>query len=174
MKKKKKKKSYLDVAAGDFSERTRLNKNDEDDDETTHGDQRRREERRAGRGLTDAKEDKNDFVVTCARNQTKTRSIERGIERRRAVVVKSASSSEKRKRCLRGDAATPPLPTPRMGRRRPSSSSREKEKEKIDAEHKLPPELKTFNKKVLRQIRLIWTRMEKHVHVYSSAFAERL
>lgn len=153
-----------------------LNKNDDDDDaETNNGDQRRREERRR-RGVTDAKEDKDDFIVAL-REKPDENEINR--KRNRTTTSgssKSASSSEKEESGVfagRQRRLFPPphgTPTPSSS----SSSSRERER-KIDAEHKLPPELKTFKQRFYMQSKLIWTRMEKHAkYVYSGAFAKDL
>jgi hypothetical protein len=151
-----------------------LNKNDEDDDaETTHGDQRRREERRR-RGLTDAKEDKDDFIVAL-----REKPDENEIDRKRNSTTtrsssKSASSSEKEESGVFAGRQRRLFPPPNGTPTPSSSSSRERER-KIDAEHKLPPELKTFKQRFYMQSKLIWTRMEKHAkYVYSGAFAKDL
>ena len=151
-----------------------LNKNDDEDDaETTHGDQRRREERRR-RGLTDAKEDKDDFIVAL-REKPDENEIDR--KRNRTTTSsssKSASSSEKEESGVFAGRRRRLFPPPNGTPTPSSSSSRERER-KIDAEHKLPPELKTFKQRFYMQSKLIWTRMEKHAkYVYSGAFAKDL
>ena len=152
-----------------------LNKNDDEDDaETTHGDQRRREERRR-RGVTDAKEDKDDFIVAL-REKPDENEIDR--KRNRTTTSsssKSASSSEKEESGVFAGRQRRLFPPPN-GTPTPSSSSSSRERErKIDAEHKLPPELKTFKQRFYMQSKLIWTRMEKHAkYVYSGAFAKDL